>query len=59
MVKVKVLNDKGKKHLHLSQSIIMNLRPTQYTSFMDVIGMNIRVPYKKAKDETHVRSIDL
>ena len=42
-MKVWVLNDKGIKHLCLSRSMDMNLKLTQYISFMDAIGMDIHV----------------
>ena len=41
IVKVWVLDDKGKKHLHIPQLMVMNLRPIQHTSFTGVIGMDI------------------
>ena len=41
MVKVWILDDKVKKHLHISQLMVMNLRPIKYASFTGVIGMDI------------------
>ena len=43
MVKVWVLNDKGEKDPAFFWSMDMSLKPTRYISFMDVIGMGIRV----------------
>ena len=43
MVKVWVLNDKGKKRRYLFWSMDMNLKPTQCINFMNVIGMGIHV----------------
>ena len=41
MVKVWILDDKVKKHLHIFQLMVMNLRPIKYASFTGVIGMDI------------------
>ena len=41
MLKVWVLNDKGKKHLYFFRSMDMNLKLSQCINFMNVIGMNV------------------
>ena len=43
MVKVWVLNDKNEKKPLVFCLMNMNLKPTQYINFMDVIGMGIHV----------------
>ena len=52
MVKVWVLDDKVKKHLHISQLMVMNLRPIQYASFTGVIGMDIYAYRTVKKDKS-------
>ena len=43
IVKVWVLNDKGKKHRYLSWLMDMSLKLTQCISFMDAMGMDTHV----------------
>ena len=54
MVRVWVLMIKAKKYLHCSWLVVINLRPTQYTSFTDTISMDIRVQRTVPKDMIYI-----
>ena len=54
MVRVWVLMIKAKKYLHCSWLVVINLRPTQYTSFTDTISMDIRVRRTVPKDMIYI-----